>query len=192
MDEINPYAAPQHDLPPDAATNDADQKTGPDIWRDGKLLVLRHGAVLPDRCVKCNAPAEGRRKRKSVQWSEPIRFLGFSFYGRREAKVEFGICSRCAWRRQKRVLIVLSLQFLAFLLLFTFAPDDKLLGIASGAGRPLPLSQGIFAAIMVASAIYAMLFVSEPVWIHQADKNWIWLKKIKPAYLAQFPPFTDH
>lgn len=190
MDEINPYAAPQSD-PPKAATNDADKRPG-DVWRDGKLLVMRHGAVLPDRCVKCNAPAEGRRKRKSVQWSEPIRFLGFSFYGRREAKVEFGICSRCAWRRQKRVLIVLSLQFLAFLLLFTFAPDDALLGMAPGAGRPLPLSQGVPAAIMVASAVYAMVFISEPVWVHQADKNWILLKKIDPSYLAQFPPFIYH
>ena len=31
-----------------------------DIWQDGRLLVLRKGAVLPDRCVKCNS-AEGYR-----------------------------------------------------------------------------------------------------------------------------------
>src|SRR4051794_1182427 len=29
--------------------------------REGSLLVMSPDAVLPDRCVKCNAPAEGRR-----------------------------------------------------------------------------------------------------------------------------------
>jgi hypothetical protein len=71
MEDINPYAAPRHDLPLNAL---ADEPAG-SVWRDGELLVMRKGAVLPDRCVKCNAPAEGGRLRYVQLWHDPIYFL---------------------------------------------------------------------------------------------------------------------
>ena len=37
----------------------------------GNLLIVRDGATLPDRCVKCNAPAADGRMTKSFLYDEP-------------------------------------------------------------------------------------------------------------------------
>src|SRR5258706_76322 len=41
------------------------------IWRDKKVLVLGVRAALPDRCIKCNAPAEGSRLKRTLYWHPP-------------------------------------------------------------------------------------------------------------------------
>ena len=59
--ESNPYAAPQSDLAP---------QHGPDggLWRQGRWLMVRNGAVFPDRCVKCNVPVDGCRVKQKLTW----------------------------------------------------------------------------------------------------------------------------
>ena len=65
----NPYAPPKTErLESDRLLDQPDQ-----AWRDRKLLVVRKkGAVLPDRCLKCNAPAEGYRFTRDVSWIRPM------------------------------------------------------------------------------------------------------------------------
>lgn len=62
MADINPYAAPQHGI----VVNPPAVDPSGGVWRDGKLLVMHKKAVLPDRCVKCNQPAGGRRLKRSL------------------------------------------------------------------------------------------------------------------------------
>src|SRR6266446_5069294 len=64
----NPYQAPQAVLTPQIVP-------GGDVWQDRGLLVIRKGAVLPDRCVKCNAPAEGYRLKRNLAWHQPAIYL---------------------------------------------------------------------------------------------------------------------
>ena len=99
MEDVNPYAAPRHDLALGAAPNEP----GDSVWRDGNLLVMRKGAVLPDCCVKCNAPAEGRRLKVGVVWHGPIDFLGMRlpYLESHRAKIEVGLCK--VHRRRIRV-----------------------------------------------------------------------------------------
>ncbi|HTX69329.1 MAG TPA: hypothetical protein VMH50_09305 [Thermoleophilia bacterium] len=40
-------------------------------WRDGDLLVMAPEAVLPDRCVKTDLPADGRTAEVPLLWHEP-------------------------------------------------------------------------------------------------------------------------
>ena len=40
-------------------------------WRDGDLLVMAPDAVLPDRCVKTDLPANGRTADITLLWHEP-------------------------------------------------------------------------------------------------------------------------
>jgi hypothetical protein len=42
----------------------------PIAWANGPFLVMRKGAELPDRCVKCNAPANGRTVMKRFLWAD--------------------------------------------------------------------------------------------------------------------------
>ena len=60
---INPYAAPLGKPFLDVDNAEA----GEGVWRDGNLLVVQKGAALPDRCIRCNAPAEGRRLHRQVR-----------------------------------------------------------------------------------------------------------------------------
>ncbi len=54
MAEFNPHAAPETEI---SLGPRAPDDVG--AWRDGPLLVMIKGAELPDRCLKCNQPADG-------------------------------------------------------------------------------------------------------------------------------------
>jgi hypothetical protein len=43
-------------------------------WRDGDRLVLAPDAVLPDRCVKTDLPADGRTADVVLLWHEPALY----------------------------------------------------------------------------------------------------------------------
>src|SRR5690242_5147889 len=58
---------PQPYFPP--ATHNLDA-----IWRNNAVLVMTKQALLPNRCVKCNAPAEEQLKRK-LTWHHPALYL---------------------------------------------------------------------------------------------------------------------
>lgn len=111
-DDYNPYAAPQADL------EIAPQPR--EIWREGRLLLYRPGARLPERCYQCNRPATQRQRRTlsyTPAWpllllfggfllwnllgTHPLSIVGFAllFLGlilrfgmRSEIRVEYAIC----------------------------------------------------------------------------------------------------
>lgn len=49
--------------------------TGAGLWREGNKLVTRSETPFPDRCVKCNAPANGFRLRQVLYWQHPAYYL---------------------------------------------------------------------------------------------------------------------
>jgi hypothetical protein len=83
------------------------------VWRSRKLLVVSHGAQLPDRCVKCNTPAHGQRLVRKLYWHSPALYLLIlvnlliyalvAIFVRKKARVEIGICD--AHLRQRRLAI---------------------------------------------------------------------------------------
>ena len=97
----NPYAPPKTErLEAERRLDSPDQ-----AWRDRKLLVVRKkGAVLPDRCLKCNAPAEGYLFTRDISWIKPIwvilvllsplLFILAYFFVRWTGKVSVGLCPR--------------------------------------------------------------------------------------------------
>jgi hypothetical protein len=102
----NPYAAPQAELlhSPEGRGR---------VWRDGKLLRLEQGAQLPQRCVRCNAPAEVHLDRK-LYWHSPwwalLILAGLLTYAivalvvRKRADVRIGLCSEHARARRRTLL----------------------------------------------------------------------------------------
>jgi hypothetical protein len=67
----NPYAAPS-DLA-GALAHDGERK----FYREGKFLVVRDGAELPNRCIHTNqdVPPSGWRKRKQITWTPQWVFI---------------------------------------------------------------------------------------------------------------------
>lgn len=45
------------------------------LWREGNKLVTRSETPLPDRCVKCNEPANGFRLKRVLYWQHPAYYL---------------------------------------------------------------------------------------------------------------------
>ncbi|HET6879376.1 MAG TPA: hypothetical protein VFI31_04450 [Pirellulales bacterium] len=185
MSEINPYAAPLTAAPINAQVI---EPTG-GIWRDGKQLVMWKGATLPDRCVRCNAPAHGRRLKRTLSWHHPLIFLvilaGVLVYVivalvvRKTAVVSIGMCDRHYRRRLQSMLAWWLITFGCGALLWY--------GISVG-----ELGNGGWAIALAIIIFLANLFfavaITLPVSPAKIDDNYVWLKKICPAYLAEFPP----
>jgi hypothetical protein len=156
--------------------------------REGSLLVMSPEAVLPDRCVKCNAPADGQRLVVSLTWSPStsnliqlaILFM-FSVLWRSSyrAEVEVGICRRHFWRvRRNSALgacgIVAGLAMIA-------------ISVWRGAEYGYVLLAGIvvlFAAPICMSAAGRLLSAS------RIEPRIVWIKGACPEFLATLPERT--
>ncbi|HVW38720.1 MAG TPA: hypothetical protein VHB99_15505 [Pirellulales bacterium] len=185
MDKVNPYAAPQYDLPPKASAGEP----GSDIWRDGDLLAMRKAAALPDRCVICNAPAKGRRLRLLLRWFAPVHLLGLSIpLIERRAQVKVGICPPHRWRRRRAI----ALSWLAASLsLVSILSWHYIVDVHSGRWYVI-LLYAICGIALIAALFSETFFSAPPVKAHKIEESYVWLKKVHPEYLAQFPPFSDH
>jgi hypothetical protein len=99
----NPYAAPAASLrvaEPDAC------------YRDGKTFIVPFGADVPERCVKCDAPAE-LEKERSYAWHHPAWYLAIcigpliyiivALIARKRAKLAVGLCEQHRLRRRNLV-----------------------------------------------------------------------------------------
>jgi hypothetical protein len=65
----NPYQIPEANLEPTFSNEDT-------VWRDGKLVVVRHNCALPARCVKCNAPVASQSyKKRTFYYHHPLLVL---------------------------------------------------------------------------------------------------------------------
>lgn len=64
MSEINPYESPRSPEPV-LLTEPAETESW-GVWRHGRLLVMHKRATLPERCVKSNQPAYGRKLKRNL------------------------------------------------------------------------------------------------------------------------------
>ena len=91
-----------------------------DCYRDGATVLIRDGGTLPDRCVKCNAPAAGNPIKFTFVDSDvdgsPHGVIGAAvhFSTRRTATV---YVSLCAAHRRLRTMIRIGCPLLAALTL---------------------------------------------------------------------------
>jgi hypothetical protein len=112
--EMNPYAAPRSDV------NAGGGRASPQgmFWRVGALLVARHGAVLPPRCVKCNEAADGQAKKQRFYWHHQawfllilvniILYIVVVVFVRRHADVTLGLCQDHRRKRAQGILVTLA------------------------------------------------------------------------------------
>jgi hypothetical protein len=83
------------------------------LWRQGKRLVTRSETPFPDRCVKCNAPANGFRLKRVLYWQHPAYYflllcnllilLIVVLIVRKKAVLRIGLCE--AHRKQRQLAI---------------------------------------------------------------------------------------
>ena len=113
MSDINPYASPANS-DDDIPVMDVEVVfERPTLFRDEKLLVMQRNSALPDRCIKSNEPAYGRRLKRSLSWHHPAIFLAvlvspmiyiiLALVLRKQATIYVGLSEE--WFRKRRMAI---------------------------------------------------------------------------------------
>ncbi|MCG8407614.1 MAG: Mth family G-protein coupled receptor [Phycisphaerales bacterium] len=159
--------------------------TGGVLWREGNLLVMGKGAQLPTRCVKCNAPSEGRPLKRKMYWHHPGWYLlilvGLLIYVvvalciRKSVVVHAGLCAK---HRAKRRWVILA----SWLIGLSFIP----LGwVAIEFDQPLFIIVGIL-NLLVGPIIF--IAAGQVVTPSRIDDHYAWIKGVCPSYLSALPP----
>ncbi|MCA8956558.1 MAG: hypothetical protein KDC87_10825 [Planctomycetes bacterium] len=100
----NPYAAPASPLDSTPA--------GP-VWRQDWLVVCQDGAQLPERCIVCNAPADGDAMIKTLYWHHwafsllwvlnPVLYAIIALIVRKKSRLCFSLCPSHRARRRRGI-----------------------------------------------------------------------------------------
>ena len=154
------------------------------VWRDGDTLVMTKDALLPDQCVKCNAPAHGFRLKRSLSWHHPalallifvalIIYLIVAVTVSKRATVYLGLCAEHVQRR--RNLLIVGWAMLAIgLITPVVAFANEYVGI------------GLLGMVLLVVAVVWLVVILRVVKVKCIDDRYVWLKGIDPNYLAQFP-----
>ena len=157
------------------------------LWRQGRTLVMRLDAVLPDRCVKCNAPVNGAKLPRNIYWHHPglflLIFLNLLIYVivalivRKRAKISVGICEKHRSIRMKAIAAAWLLALLGIGLLVG--------GIVSENGWLVTSS----IILLLAGFIYGVVR-GRIVTPRRIDKEHVWLNGVCAEYLENLPDWN--
>ncbi len=153
------------------------------IWRDGKVMIMHKHAYLPDRCVKCNAPAQGLRLKRKLAWHHPALYIlcfgAMLFYLilamalSKRATVEFGLCREHSERRRRLLWGGVAILAMGLIIpVIAFANDYP--GI------------GLLGILIFLVALVWLIVVNRLVSVKRIDEEYLWLQGINHHYLAQF------
>lgn len=158
---------------------------GGGIWREDKTLVVSKDAVLPDRCVKCNAVTTSRLKRK-LSWHHPAIYLiilvAVLIYAivamvlRKKATIEVGLCEE--HKAQRRTFIWISL------LVALGGLGGFVLAIIAEDGTP-----AFIGLLLLVAAIIFGARSTRVVYAQKIDDRFVWLRGVNADYLDQFQPW---
>lgn len=153
------------------------------VWRKNTVLIMTRKALLPDRCIKCNEPAERKLKRK-LSWHHPALYIlifgGALFYVllamvlRKTATIEVGLCEEHSAVRRCDIIITWILGLLSMGSFFLALQLEELTFV------------GIGSLLMLATAVYGIVRV-KVVTPTKIDETFLWLKGFNSNYLADFP-----
>lgn len=147
-------------------------------------MVVSKGAQLPDRCVKCNAPAPGAKLKKKLTWHHPaiyilifvalLIYLIVAMIVRKAVTVELGLCEEHMAKHRRNVFITWLLILLGvcgFVMAVIVGDNNFLL-----AGILLILAGIIYAVVAVRIVTPAKI-----------DDKFAWLKGVNKDYLDELP-----
>ena len=154
------------------------------VARKKKILVMGKNVPLPDRCVKCNAPANMKRLTKRLYWHSPVVYaallLNVLIYAliamcvRKKATVEVGLCDRHFAKRKTAILV-------SWLLVLVSA--GLLVGGLTADIVPLIIAAPV---LFLGTIIYAAIATSI-VSPRKIDKEHVWLRGVCKDYLDELP-----
>ena len=157
---------------------------GPGLWRQGKKLFTRSETPFPDRCVKCNAPANGFRLKRVLYWHHPAYYLLLLcnllillivvLIVRKKAVLHIGLCET---HRQQRTIAIIacSIGMLGGIAL--------IIGGAVVNSGWLALAGGV---IFLAGAIWGIV-KGRTIAATKIDKDSVWVSGVCREFLDELP-----
>ena len=158
------------------------------VWRDQSSLVMTRDAVLPDRCVKCNAAANGFRLKRKLAWHHPaiylLAFLAVLIYAlvagivSKRAIIYVGLCADHVRLRRFKLAVgwlLLATGFIGAIVAFSYN---------SGIGGLLGFAVFMFAVVW-------LIVVTRVVKPKRIDDQLIWITGMNSDFLAQLPAWQS-
>lgn len=182
--ERNPYAPSQATLkqsgPPSGQLN-----SRATAWRYRKMLVMVPETALPDRCIKCNAPAHEPTKERKVYWHHPavyvlilINVILYAIVGaivRKRAMVAPGLCEVHKKSHKMTVIAAWSVFALGLALMVVAIKTD---------GSATQLLSGFL--LMLAAVLVGMIR-GRIVQAHKIETTRVWLRGCGEEFLDSLP-----
>ncbi|MFK7911666.1 MAG: hypothetical protein AB8F34_13845 [Akkermansiaceae bacterium] len=182
LESQNPYSTPQAEtiLHPSAQVDPRN------YYVDGKFLVVRHGAELPDRCIKTGVELpDAKRKKKTIYWAHPAWALlilaGLLVYFivylciRKKVTLTFSLSKSAKNKKLVRMLACLGGAFGSLALaIFFFANSDSSDNYAMF---------GVFGMILFVVGLIAMSFTSHLYRIKKHQDGWYYLVGFSQQFL---------
>jgi hypothetical protein len=154
------------------------------VWRDKAKMIVTHDSELPDRCIKCNAPALGPRLIKKLTWHHPALYLLLlvallialivTLILRKTMIVELGLCDEHMKNHRRNVLITWGL----------IGGGGACILLAAMAEQGALVLVGML--LMVAGVIFAVVAVRIVIPTRIND-NFAWIKGVNKDYLNALP-----
>ena len=176
----NPYA-PSHASLAGGSVRPSDR-----VWRGDKVLIMARDADLPDRCVKCNDPADEPTKTRKVYWHHPgyyvlllinvILYVIVALIARKTADVNPGLCIRHKQRRTRGIWIGWG-GFVGGLIAMFAAFESQRPGL------------GLLFLFVTFGCILTGMVMSRVVYAKRIDDRYVLLKGCGEPFLADLPEF---
>jgi hypothetical protein len=154
--------------------------SGIGLWRQKKRVVTFADTVFPDRCIKCNAPADGFRLKRVLYWQHPaylllllcnlLILLIVVLIVRKKAIVHVGLCEKHRAQRKQGLIIAWSSVIAGVLLLIIGAGLDS--GKAALIGIAVLLVGTIFGGVR-ARTVSATKITKENVWVGGVNRSFL-------------------
>ena len=153
------------------------------VWQSKSLLVMTKQALLPNQCVKCNAPTHNRLKR-NLRWHHPALYFlivgGVLFYAilalvlSKHATINVGLCETHSAARKRDIIITSTVALLCFASFYFAVSVDE----------PSLFVVGVL--LLLGATIYGIVKV-KVVAPKKIDDHYVWLTGVNGDYLKQFP-----
>jgi hypothetical protein len=155
----------------------------PTIWQSKSVLVMTKQALLPDRCVKCNASTQHKLKR-NLRWHHPLLYAvifgGVLFYVilalvlSKTATINVGLCETHSAARKRDIVITWIVVLLSFAC-FYFAVSMEAMSFFF-------VGLILFLGAVIYGSIKARVVAPKKI-----DDQYVWLTGVDADYLQEFP-----
>lgn len=208
MTDDNPFAAPR--AKPDSSTIDP-VEAGP--WTQRGLLICRRSAALPDRCLFCNEPTQGKRRHVRLYhfrmgefaillvglatcFGAPLVFIFLAVRMFLAERFPYGICPRHAQSIWNKRLFGAALIVLGYLALILFGDGGRQM-FDDNEMHPyfVLVAVGFFSVpvVIMTLGVCLILFahptavVRFPITCTKREGDFIWLHGARPPFLDSLP-----